>query len=184
MRRSSTVMSVILRVVLVVVLLGVIGMVFAFMNNGQKNFYVQYGDEVISYKAENKELQKNAYNIFYCKNVLAVSDETAKADNFTVSVMANEKVFADCDFSSMKMDGVPTNSFLATDVTAAFDITIGDGCFVLYLPETLTAETVLKKVYPDSALTGVPDINVYEKDYFFIVVYSEMEKATVTIGFH
>lgn len=184
MKKSSAAVSIILRVVLVVVLLGVIGMVFAFMNNGQKNFYVQYGNEVISYKAENKELQKNAYNIFYCKNVLAISDETAKAENFTVSVIANEKAFADCDFSSMKMDGVPTNSFLATNVTAAFDITIGDGFFVLYLPETLTAETVLRKVYPDSTITGIPEINLYEKDYFSILVYSEQEQSTVTIGFH
>lgn len=184
MKKTSTAMSVVLRVIIVILIIGVVGMVFAFMNNGQKNFYVQYGNENISYKTENKELQKNAYNVFYCKNVLAVSDETAKADNFTVTIMANEKAFADCDFSSMKMDGIPTNSFLATDCTAAFDIEIYDGYFTLYLPETLSAVTVLKKVYPESEFVGVPEINLYEKDYFSILVYSEQEKSTVTIGFH
>ena len=184
MKNAKTIMSVILRIVLIVLLLGVVGMAFAFINNGQKNFYVQYGNETISYKAENKELQKNALNVFYCKNVLAVSDETAKADNFTVTVIANEKAFSGIDFSSMKMDGIPTNSFLATDCTAAFDISISDGCFTLYLPETLTAESVLKKVYSESEFVGVPEINLYEKDYFLILVYSEQDKTTVTIGFH
>ena len=184
MKKTSTVMSVIFRVIVVILIIGVVGMVFAFMNNGQKNFYVRYGNENISYKTENKELQKNAYNVFYCKNVLAVSNEMSKADNFTVTIMANEKALSGCDFSSMKMDGIPTNSFFATDVTVAFDITIGNGYFTLYLPETLTAETVLNKVYPEVEITGIPEINLYEKDYFSILVYSEQEKSTVTIGFH
>ncbi len=184
MKKISTAMSVVLRVIIVILIIGVVGMVFAFMNNGQKNFYVQYGNENISYKTENKELQKNAYNVFFCKNVLAVSDEMAKADNFTVTIIANEKAFAGCDFSSMKMDGIPTNSFFATDCTAAFDISICDGFFILYLPEMLTVETVLNKVYPKVEITGVPEINLYEKDYFLILVYSEQEKSTVAIGFH
>lgn len=184
MKNAKTIVSVVLRIVLIVLLFGAVGMTFAFINNGQKNFYVQYGNETISYKTENKELQKNAYNLFYCKNILAVSDETAKANNFTVTILPNEKAFAGCDFSSMKMDGIPTNSFLAPDCTSAFDISIYDGCFTLYLPETLTAETVLNKVYPESEFVGVPEINLYEKDYFLILVYSEQDKTTVTIGFH
>lgn len=184
MTKSNKVLSVVIGIVFIAVLIGAVGMAIAFIENGQKNFYVQFGNEKISYKTENKVLQKDAYNIFYCKNILGITDETSKADNFTVSVYANDKAFAACDFSTMKMDGIPTNTFLATDCTAAFDITIYDGYFILYLPKTLSAATVLHKIYPNSNITNIPEIDLYEKDYFYISVYSEQEQATVTIGFH
>ncbi len=175
--------KVLISFVVIIVLFGAIGMIYAFINNGQKNVFVQYGNEKISYKTENLELDKNTYNVFFCKNVLAISGETTKATNYTVSIVANEEAFADCDFSMMKMDGIPTNSFLATDVTAAFEIHVDNGYFLLYLPETLTVDFVLSRVYPRAEITGVPDINLYEKDYFSILVYSEQEKSTITISF-
>lgn len=182
--KTKTIISVVVYGIIIVIILGVIALVIAFVNNGQKNFYVQYGDEKISHKIENVELPKNATSLFYCKNVLGLSDKQEKAKNFTVLVAANEKAFADHDFSGYTVDGKAKDFFRGTELTKGMDIQICDGYFMLYLPDALTLQSVLEKVYPDSTVKGVPEINLYEKDYLQLVVYSEEEKATVTIGFH
>lgn len=176
--------KVLISLIVIVILIGAVAMIYAFIDNGQRNFYIQYGNEKISYKLDDISLQKNAYNIFFCKNLLAISDDATKATNYTVSVVVIDDAFADIDFSAMKMDGIPTNSFLTTDVTDAFDIYIDSGYFIIYLPSTLTPKTVLNKVYPNVNITGAPNIDLYEKDYFYIQVYSEEEQSTITIGFH
>lgn len=182
--KTKTIISVIVYGIIIVIILGVIALVIAFVNNGQKNFYVQYGNEKISYKVDNAELPKNATTLFYCKKILGITDKQEKAKNFTVSIVANEKAFADYDFSGYTVDGKVKDFFRGTELTKGMDIQICDGYFMLYLPETLTLQSVLEKVYPDSTVEGVPEINLYEKDYLQLVVYSEEEKATVTIGFH
>ena len=184
MKKNGSIISVFLSIVFVAVVLALIGMLFAFTNNGSKNFYVQYGSETISSEVENEELQKNAYNIFYCKNILGVTEESSKVKNFTVKVLTNEKAFSTCDFSTVRIDDKEVKLFHDSDVTSVFDIYVGDGYFSLYLPEQLTVELVLNKVYPDSEITGVPNIDLYEKDYFTLVIYSVQEKSTISIGFH
>ncbi len=182
--KSKSVISTVIYVAIFVAILGVIALVFAFINNGQKNFYVQYGDEKISYKKENVELPKNATSLFYCKNVLGLSDKQEKAKNFNVCIQANADALADYDFSGFVVGEKNIDFFRATDLTKGFDVQIGDGYFSLYLPETLTLQSVLEKVYAGSTVSGVPEINLYEKDYLQIVVTSEIEKANVTICFH
>lgn len=182
--KTKTIVSVIVYGIIIVAILGVIALVLAFVNNGQKNFYVQYGNEKISRKTENVELPKNATSLFYCKNVLGLSDKQEKAKNFTVKIQANAETLADYDFSGFIVDGKNKDFFRATDLTKGFDISIADGCFSLSLPETLTMQQVLEKVYSGAVVEGVPEINLYAKDYLFIVVYSEEENTTVMIGFH
>ncbi len=179
--KTKTIVSVIVYGIIIVAILGVIALVLAFVNNGQKNFYVQYGNEKISYKAENVELPKNAVTLFYCKNVLGVTDEQAKANNFTVRVEPNQKLIADFDFT---VDGKTKGFYGNLDLTHGLTIAKGEGYFSVYLPEELTLHQLLQACYPDSTVSGVPDINLYEKDYLSIVVYSEEENATVTIWFH
>ena len=179
--KTKTIVSVIVSGIIIVAILGVIALVLAFVNNGQKNFYVQYGNEKISYKAENVELPKNAATLFYCKNVLGVTDEQAKANNFTVRIEPNQKLIADFDFT---VDGKTKGFYGNLDLTQGLTIAKGEGYFSVYLPEELTLHQLLQACYPDSTVSGVPDINLYEKDYLSIVVYSEEEKATVTIWFH
>lgn len=179
--KTKTIVSVIVYGIIIVAILGVIALVLAFVNNGQKNFYVQYGNEKISYKAENVELPKNATTLFYCKNVLGVTDEQEKAKNFTVRVEPNQKLIADFDFT---VDGKTKGFYGNLDLTQGLTIAKGEGYFSVYLPEELTLHQLLQACYPDSTVSGVPAINLYEKDYLSIVVYSEEENATVTIWFH
>lgn len=179
--KTKTIVSVIVYGIIIVAILGVIALVLAFVNNGQKNFYVQYGNEKISYKAENVELPKNATTLFYCKNVLGLSDKQEKATNFTVRIEPNQKLIADFDFT---VDGKTKGFYGNLDLTQGLTIAKGEGYFSVYLPEELTLHQLLQACYPDSTVSGVPDINLYEKDYLSIVVYSEEEKATVTIWFH
>lgn len=179
--KTKTIVSVIVYGIIIVAILGVIALVLAFVNNGQKNFYVQYGNEKISYKAENVELPKNATTLFYCKNVLGVTDEQAKANNFTVRIEPNQKLIADFDFT---VDGKTKGFYGNLDLTQGLTIAKGEGYFSVYLPEELTLHQLLQACYPDSTVSGVPAINLYEKDYLSIVVYSEEENATVTIWFH
>jgi hypothetical protein len=181
MKKTSAAITAIVYISLLAVAVGVIVLVLAFVNNGQKNFYVQYGNEKISYKAENVELPKNATTLFYCKNVLGVTDEQAKANNFTVRIEPNQKLIADFDFT---VDGKTKGFYGNLDLTQGLTIVKGEGYFSVYLPEELTLHQLLQACYPDSMVSGVPDINLYEKDYLSIVVYSEEENATVTIWFH
>ena len=72
MKRTGNAVSVILYTIIFAVVIGAVTLIIAFVNNGAKNFYVQYGDEKISYKTENIELPKDAYSLFYCKNVFGL----------------------------------------------------------------------------------------------------------------
>lgn len=181
MKKTSAAVSVIVYIVLLAVVVGVIALVYAFINNGQKNFYVQYGNEKISHKTENVELPKNATSLFYCRNILGVTDETEKAKNFTVRVEPNRELIPDFDFT---VDGKIKGFYGNLDLTKGFSLAKGDGYFALYLPDTLTLQTVLQATYGESVVEGVPELDLYEKEYLSIVVYSEEEDATVTIWFH
>lgn len=182
--KTKTIISIVVYGIIVVAILGVIALVLAFVNNGQKNFYVQYGNEKISRKITNVELPKNATTLFYCKNVLGVTDKQETAKNFTVKIQANAETLSEYDFSGFVVDGKNKDFFRATELTKGFNISVYNGCFSLFLPETLTLQTVLEKVYSGQSVEGVPDINLYEKDFLSIVVFSEEENATVIIGFH
>lgn len=50
----------------VVVLLGVFGLLYSFVGNGQRNFYVRYGNTPIPARADNYEFEKNAYTVIEC----------------------------------------------------------------------------------------------------------------------
>ena len=182
--KTKTIISIVVYAVLLVVVLGVVAFVFAYINNGQKNFYVQYGDEKISHKLENVELEKNATSLFYCKNVLGITDKQEQATNFTVRVQANSEALSEYDFTGFTLDGKTKDFFKGTDITNGFDIQLGEGHFTLYLPETLTLMSVLEKVYPDAEIAGVPEVDLYAKECLSLIVYCDQEKATVTIGFH
>lgn len=183
MKRAGNAISVIVYAVIFAVVIGAVALIIAFVNNGAKNFYVQYGDEKISYKTENVELPKDAYSLFYCKNVFGLTDKTEKAKNFTVQIVFNENNMKDCDMTEFAVDGKALE-FYRIDFTDCFNLKLYDGYFTLYLPQTLTLGTLLSVVYPDNAVTGFKDIDLYEKDRLSIVVYSEEEQATVTINFH
>ena len=182
MKRTGNAVSVILYTIIFAVVIGAVTLIIAFVNNGAKNFYVQYGDEKISYKTENIELPKDAYSLFYCKNVFGLTDKTEKAKNFTVQIVFNENNMKDCDMTEFAVDGKALE-FYRIDFTDYFDIKLYDGYFTVYLPFALTLGELLSVVYPNSTVTGFTDIDLYEKDRLSIVVYSEEEQATVTINF-
>ena len=118
--KTKTIISIVVYAVLLVVVLGVVAFVFAYINNGQKNFYVQYGDEKISHKLENVELEKNATSLFYCKNVLGITDKQEQATNFTVRVQANSEALSEYDFTGFTLDGKTKDFFKGTDITNGF----------------------------------------------------------------
>lgn len=173
----TTVISVLLLAVIAVA--GVL--IYLYVRNGQKNFYVQYGSEQIAFDAENIVLPKDTDNVFYCKNVLGYNRETENAKNFTVTVILDKDKLADFTF---EVDAEKKQLYDTVDVTQAFTIRIYDGYFTFRLPAKLTAYDLLQAMYPNKTVVNVPDIDLYEKDCLTLVVYSKDEDGAVTIGFH
>lgn len=169
--------------ILLVVAMGAMLLV-SFINNGQKNFYVEYDDQKISYKKENLILPKDKYSLFFCKNIFGITKATESVKHYSVRIEANPENINDFDFT---VDGATCSFYGMTgkaDVTPAFIIHKYDGYFMLVVPSDLTMQKILQSLYPNQTVADVPDINFYEKDCFNLLVTSEEESAVITIGFH
>ncbi|GHV02054.1 hypothetical protein FACS1894211_12820 [Clostridia bacterium] len=147
-----------------------------FINNGQKNFYVQYGSAELS-GTENLILPLNANSIFYCKYVVP------NAQGYNVKIVPSEHLVG-LDF---KLNGEWNMFRNDTDLTAGFDLVKCDGYFILTLDHVGVTGGglygILGFVYGYDAISDVPDLNLREKAYFTIAVTSHNNDTAVNINF-
>lgn len=175
-RKNKSFIGALVSLAVLVVLIVVTGVILAYLQKGNIKFYVMYGETKMIYKTENLELPKNQFLFFYCKDNISNAEQ---AKSFTVKVIPNETA-TDFDF---KVNGQIYPFLSERDLTAGFNIKIYDGYFILILPADLTLNTILSKVYIGYTVTDVSNINIYEKDFFTLVITS-FSGENVFISFH
>lgn len=174
----TTLISVLLLAVLAVVAV----LAYLYVRNGQKNFYVQYGDLQVSDTAEDIEIGKGKVSLLYVRQVLGLTEKTSavKVSEYSVTI-ERTATFPITDF---KRDDEIANTYAIRDFSSAFSLQCYDGYFTVTLPETLTLLQLLTLLYPEDKITDVPETDLWAKDCFRLVVTAKKEKTTVIIGFH
>lgn len=165
-------------VLVVVVLAGAIGLLYAFIGNGQRNFYVKYGNTTVPVRADNYVFEKNATTVIQCGTV------TGQKVGYDVKVTFNSK---DIPNTAFDLNGTPADfkyELYGYDCTALFDVKTYDDYFTLYVPQDLTLTDILQSKYPNDGITNVTETDLWAKDYFTISVTDKVELRTVTISFH
>ena len=163
-----------------VVLIGVIFGLVSFLDNGQSNYYVEYGNSQISQSQIGVELPKNAYSVFYPKSVFSV-ESAVPTDDYTVAIKLAKDYVLDMGF---KVDGVSKNLYDDIDFSSAFLFTKKDGYFSIFVRDNYTIAEILQAVYPDKKVEVTDNLTLWETDCFQIEITFLLENKTVTISFH
>lgn len=167
-------------VLIVAVLLGVFGLFYAFVGNGQSNYYVEYGNKQISRKRTNIELPKNAYSLFYVKSIL-FDKSFVSADDYEVNIYLDRDNVADIGFT---VDGIKYGLHGDIDFSQAFKVDKQDGFFIIYLSAENSISQILQACYPNKTIVVDEDIPLWESDCFQVIITFLVENKTVAISFH
>lgn len=169
-------------VIIAVLIIALIGGLVLFINNGQSNFYVEYGGQRISTEASSIEFQKGGYTVFNVKNVFADSINGASKNDYTVTISLEREKVSDIEFT---VDDELYGLHGVKDFSPAFRITKNDGFFTVYIPQNLTIEEILQACYPDKKISVDKDsVTLWETDCFVLNVKSISENKTIAIAFH
>lgn len=158
-------------------LLGVFAIVFSYVNNGQRNFYVRYGNEILAKEKKGVELDKSTSYFFSCGTL------TGQTVDYEVQVLINVKSVENFDFI---VDGYKKNfrvDMADYDCSALFALTKYETCFFLTPPPEMTLQQFIQAKYPDKAIEGVPDVVLQDKDSFILTVVDGVEKTKTEIYF-
>ena len=177
MKKTSAAISVIVYIALLAVVAGAIALAFAFVNNGQQNFYVQYGNEKIVNEKKDLILDKNVCYVFYCSTV------TGQTVDYDVQIFLNVKNIDGFDFS---VDGV-RKSFRSDmaeyDCGTIFHVAKYDTHFVLSVPDALTLQRIIQTKYADKTVSDVPEHAAWENNSFILTVTDSIERTKTQIYF-
>lgn len=181
MKRTRTTISVFLRIGLVVLLFallaGVLALAFTYVGNGQRNFYVRYGNEKIISEKKGVELPKDSFSIFQCNTL------TGQPIDYDVQIYLNVKNIDNFDFSVDDNRKNFRNDLTEYDCIKSFNVTKSDTHFVVFVPADLTLEKVIQAKYPDKVISGVPAVTLDAKDSFILTVTDGVEKLKTQIYF-
>lgn len=162
---------------LAVLLFGGIWYLVNYIKLGANGFYLQYGNTTVTSKVDDLDLPCDRYVIFTGKT--AKTDKNTAKD-FKVSIVPNATAENNFNF---KVDCNAYDYSGERDLTVGFDVKVYGEYLALYLPSDLTMQSILQAVYKGYTVTDVPDIAIYEKDWFSILVTS-YDGTKLTIGFH
>ena len=176
--KAVKIISIILIVILIVGL--VVGLVF-FINNGQNNFYIEYGGQQVTYELSNVDLEEGSYSVFYVKNVFGDVINGVMPDKYEVTVSLNTKNLKNVEYT---VGNDLHHLHDLKDVSAPFVITKSQGYFTLYVPEELTLRSMLEKIYPSGNIILSEDLDLTAVDSFVLNVKSITENRTITVSFH
>ena len=181
MKKTSTAISLFFRILLLILLFallaGVLGLAITYIGNGQRNFYVKYGNETIISEKKGVELPKDSYTVFYCNTL------TGQPIDYDLQVFLNVKGIENFDFS---VDGNRKNfksDLTEYDCAELFNVSKSETCFMFAVPNGLTLEKVIQAKYPDKAITGIPAVKLDTKDSFILTVTDGIEKLKTQIYF-
>lgn len=181
MEKSSNAISVFVRVglavLLLALLLGVLGIAFSFIGNGQRNFYVRYGNEVITGEKKGVEFEKQKCYVFTCGTL------TGQTVSYDVQITLNVKNVENFDFSVDDKRKNFKSDLTEYDCSKLFDIAKTESCFYLSVPSDLTLQKIIQSKYPDKTITDVPDVDLQKENSFILTVTDGVEKSKTQIYF-
>lgn len=151
--------------------------IYAFINNGQRNFYVKYGNEQIIGEKTGVELSAGAISVFYPGTI------TGQKAVYDVQITVNVKAVENFDF---KVDGARKNfknDIAEYDLSELFGVVKFEDCFTVNIPEKLTVNDILENRYSGKSLEGVPDTVLTAADSFILTVVDSVEKQATQIYF-
>lgn len=155
--------------IIVMLIIGVVGAVFAFTNGFQADFAVMFNDKNIANKSTVR-LALGESNIFKVK---ALTESTCD-----VKIIA--KASRDFDFL---IDGVSHKYSKVGDLTNCFDLNVTDSSIVITLPQNESIQTILSRKYRGSSIFVSKD-DIVETDYFQMqITIADGSKVFVNFSF-
>lgn len=101
----------------------------------------------------------------YGENTLKITQPFYVSENITIGIYRNED--KDFDFTC---GGEILGYAGLDDLTAAFDIKEEKGETILTIPNGENMQTILQKLYPDTAITVPSEIDIAKDSYFYLNV--------------
>lgn len=180
--RVSKIISIILYICVALALLSVIGIFIAYLNNGQKSFYVQLGTDKI-YNDCVLPCATGEYKVFYVKNSLSVTDEQSSDIDYSVKVVLDVALLKEQGFDSYKVED-NLFSLEEVDVTEFFDVRVEDNRFLFKLAEDLTLSKILAKKHDvsESAIIDVPGLDLFIKPFMILTVINNTDGTCINFG--
>lgn len=179
MKKRSKVVSGIIYALLILALLGGIGFVATFTNgftDSFKSFYVEYNGQSIMSDTQlmlpcGEELRFDTKYVF---------EDIGQKGDYKVKIVTNSN--SDTTFDYL-VDGVPYAYLSDKDITHAFDVKLEDGYFTLTLPQGVTLQSILDKVYEGQEVEIEDNVNERNKCYYAMIVSSYDESVSYRIEF-
>ena len=154
MKKIIGILAVILGIVVVVALVG-----YFLQRQGCISF--QYSVSINGDEYEDGDTVKLKHG----ENTLKITQPFYVSDDITIGIYRNED--KDFDFTA---GGEILGYAGIDDLTAAFDIKEDDDETILTIPNGATMQTILQKLYPDTAITVSPEIDIAKESYFYLNV--------------
>ena len=179
MNTKSKVVSGIIYALLILALLGGIGFVATFTNgftDSFKSFYVEYNGQSIMSDTQlmlpcGEELRFDTKYVF---------EDIGQKGDYKVKIVTNSN--SDTTFDYL-VDGVPYAYLSDKDITHAFDVKLEDGYFTLTLPQGVTLQSILDKVYEGQEVEIEDSVDERNKCYYAMIVSSYDESVSYRIEF-
>lgn len=172
--------KIVVYVLIVILFIGLVSGLVLFLDNGQSNYYLAYGNRQISRKATDIELPKNAYSMFKVKSVLS-SKNSVSFDDYEVNIYLDKDNVPDIGYT---VDGIKYGLHGEIDFSQAFTVNKQDDYFMLYIPANYSLPQILQACYPDKTIVVDEYIPLWKKDCFQIVVTFLSENKTIAVSFH
>lgn len=152
MKKITGILAVLLGIVIVVALVG-----YILQRQGCISF--QYSVSINGDEYEDGDTVKLKHG----ENTLKITQPFYVSDDITIGIYRNED--KDFDFTC----GGEILGYAGIDeLTAAFDIKeVKDETILTMQPDT-TMQTILQKLYPDTAITVSPEIDIAKDSYFYL----------------
>ena len=179
MKTKSKVVSGIVYILLILALLGGIGFVATFTNgftDSFKSFYVEYNGQSIMSDTQlmlpcGEELRFDTKYVF---------EDIGQKGDYKVKIVTNSN--SDTIFDYL-VEGVPYAYLSDKDITHVFDILLEDGYFTLTLPQGVTLQSILDKVYEGQEVEIEDNVDERNKCYYAMIVSSYDESVSYRIEF-
>lgn len=169
---------VLISLAIVAVITGTVYFVYNFIRNGQKSFYVTYGETKIQAGSiVGLELPENETVFFTGRTVAGVGDENTQVENFTVSVVPLESLTG----VTYTVDGKEEKLSSDLDFSETFKVNKTGATFSVFVPAKLDLKAAIAQA-TGKDVTSVSNLPDGKTDYFVIRVHYEPENTTVLIG--
>lgn len=159
--------------------LSVVGyFVYTFVRNGQKSFYLSYGDARIGAGTNEIELQVNTTAFFTGRTIAGVGNENTQIENYTVSVVPTKKLASTVRYRA----GDDNEIYIAadTDFSKTFKLAKYGATFSVFVPSDVDLKAALSAALGKD-VDEISDVPSAKDAYFYIKVVYEAENATILI---